>query len=150
MKEASKGSARGYDPPMPHWLTTHYPHGTPDDTPWFIYLSDYPRPDRTPAPGDDVLFYETKSTGPTDVQGRGAIVLAATVLGPPEPANPKSGGRACQFRCGNYRSGRAVTYADVVRLTRHKVLMGRDGLFPLTVVEFEALVELFNGDLPSR
>lgn len=134
---------------MGHWLATHYPHGTPDETPWFIYLPRRPSPERTPEIGDDVLFYETKDPGPTNEEGCGAIVCAAKVSGPLEAANSKSGGRPWQIPCTALRCGRPVSFKEVVRLTRHKVLTGQDGLFRLDGVEFAALVAVFGGADPS-
>jgi hypothetical protein len=126
---------------MAHWLVTHNPHGTPDDTPWFIYLDR--EPDPMPEPGDDVLFYETKAPG----HGRGEIVYGAKVTGLRGQApREKSDGRQWQVPCGQLRTGRAaVRAADIRRLTKYKVLQRKDGLFPLTPEEHAALVRMFDG-----
>jgi hypothetical protein len=83
--------------------------------------------DRMPLPGDTVLFYETKTPGPTTAPGEDKIVLVATVSGLIDSAGPKAEGRSWQIPWRSDRSGNAINAEGVRKHTRHRVLIARAG-----------------------
>lgn len=86
---------------MNYWITTHYPHGVPDRTPWDIYFRR--EPSSVPQPGDLVLFYETEEPpSGHDMTGRKAVVCAAVVAGKLEPISG-NGPWTLHIRCRNHR-----------------------------------------------
>ena len=91
--------------------------------------------------GDEVLFYETKESGPTHPKGRGQIVKVGRVVSEIEQANPKSHERAWQIRCDIDRDkiDKSVNASDIRHLTKHSILTGSDGLFPLSEDEMASL-----------
>jgi hypothetical protein len=79
---------------MRYWVTTHWPHPEPDDHPWHVYLkAEFKEIADMFAPGDRVLFYESKyhrpmADGKRRPVGAEGVVVAGTVAAPAQTRPP--------------------------------------------------------------
>src|SRR4051812_40654623 len=98
---------------MRWWLTTHYPHRSPNH-PWHVYIKKkYEEKGREISEGDRVAFYELKGdTG----NGRHGVIGFARVSGPLIP-NPHTDGLEerweIQRECSEHEFGEPVHHRAV-------------------------------------
>jgi hypothetical protein len=149
-----------------YWITVHWPHPAADDLPWYVYLREHYRHlGDDLAPGDRVLFYETRQTRPVmryvrrledDRQvelgrGRGGIVCAAEAVSAIE-RRPRNEIRydyghgncyewAFHARCHRHEWGHVVPHRDVKDVLGYRMLFP-GGLRRISRDQYDRIVTL--------